>query len=281
MRDVIIDHIPVGENRPLLVIAGPCVIEDEDLTFYTAHRLKEICGIIGLPLLFKSSFDKANRSSLGSYRGPGIERGLRVLSEVKKKFGLPVVSDVHSVEQVRPAAQALDVLQIPAFLCRQTDIILAAAETGLPVNIKKGQFLAPWDMGNIVDKFTSTGNRGLLLTERGSSFGYNNLVVDYRGLPIMRALGCPVIFDVTHSLQLPGGRGQSSGGQREFAGPLARAAVAVGVDGLFMEVHPEPDRALCDGPNMIALDAVPQLLKEAKDIRDLLSTRVPGKEGKL
>ena len=280
MRDVIIDHIPVGDNHPLLVIAGPCVIEDEDLTFHTAERLKEICGSIGLPLLFKSSFDKANRSSLGSYRGPGIDRGLRVLSEVKKKFGLPVVSDVHSVEHVRPAAEVLDVLQIPAFLCRQTDIILAASATGMPVNIKKGQFLAPWDMRNIVDKFTSTGNRGLLLTERGSSFGYNNLVVDYRGLPIMRALGCPVIFDVTHSLQLPGGRGQSSGGQREFAGPLARAAVAVGIDGLFMEVHPEPDRALCDGPNMIALDALPQLLKEAKDIRDLLFTRVPGKEGR-
>jgi 2-dehydro-3-deoxyphosphooctonate aldolase (KDO 8-P synthase) len=279
MYDVIIDHIHVGDNRPLLVIAGPCVIEGEDLTFHTARRLKEICDGLGLPLLFKSSFDKANRTSVGSYRGPGIEKGLRVLSDVKEKLGVPVVSDVHSVEQVRPAAQVLDVLQIPAFLCRQTDIILAASETGSPVNIKKGQFLAPWDMRNIVEKFTSTGNRRLLLTERGSSFGYNNLVVDYRSLPIMRALGCPVIFDVTHSLQLPGGRGQSSGGQREFAAPLARAAVAVGIDGLFMEVHPEPDRALCDGPNMIALDAVPQLLKEARDIRDLLFTRVPGSGG--
>jgi 2-dehydro-3-deoxyphosphooctonate aldolase (KDO 8-P synthase) len=280
MCDVLIDNIHVGDNRPLLVIAGPCVIEDEDVTFYTARRLQEICDRLGLPLLFKSSFDKANRTSVVSYRGPGIDKGLRVLSEVKKKFGVPVVSDVHSVEQVRPAAQVLDVLQIPAFLCRQTDIILAASETGSPVNIKKGQFLAPWDMRNIVDKFTSTGNRRLLLTERGSSFGYNNLVVDYRGLPIMRALGYPVIFDVTHSLQLPGGRGQSSGGQREFAGPLARAAVAVGIDGLFMEVHPEPDRALCDGPNMIALDAVPQLLKEARDIRELLCTHVPGSEGR-
>jgi 2-dehydro-3-deoxyphosphooctonate aldolase (KDO 8-P synthase) len=279
MCDVLIDNIHVGDNRPLLVIAGPCVIEDEDVTFYTARRLQEICDRLGLPLLFKSSFDKANRTSFVSYRGPGIDKGLRVLSEVKKKFGVPVVSDVHSVEQVRPAAQVLDVLQIPAFLCRQTDIILAASETGSPVNIKKGQFLAPWDMRNIVDKFTSTGNRRLLLTERGSSFGYNNLVVDYRGLPIMRALGYPVIFDVTHSLQLPGGRGQSSGGQREFAGPLARAAVAVGIDGLFMEVHPEPDRALCDGPNMIALDAVPQLLNEARDIRDLLFTHAPEREG--
>lgn len=190
-----------------------------------------------------------------------------------------MISDIHSVEQVRAAAQALDVLQIPAFLCRQTDLILAASETGMPVSIKKGQFLAPWDMKNLVDKFTSTGNRRLLITERGSSFGYNNLVVDFRGLPIMRSLGCPVIFDVTHSLQLPGGQGQRSGGQREFAGPLARAAVAVGVDGLFMEVHPEPDKALCDGPNMIPLDKVPQLLKEARDIHALLSAQNPGREG--
>lgn len=277
--EVIIDHIHIGDTHPLLIIAGPCVIENEDVTLYTAGKLKEICGSIGLPLLFKSSFDKANRASLGSYRGPGMDKGLRILAEVKKKFGIPVISDIHSVEQVRAAAQALDVLQIPAFLCRQTDLILAASETGMPVSIKKGQFLAPWDMKNLVDKFTSTGNRRLLITERGSSFGYNNLVVDYRGLPIMRSLGCPVIFDVTHSLQLPGGQGQRSGGQREFAGPLARAAVAVGVDGLFMEVHPEPDKALCDGPNMIPLDKVPQLLKEARDIHALLFAQNPGREG--
>jgi 2-dehydro-3-deoxyphosphooctonate aldolase (KDO 8-P synthase) len=276
---VIIDHIPIGDNHPLLIIAGPCVIEDEAITLYTAEKLKGICSSIGLPLLFKSSFDKANRTSLGSYRGPGIERGLRILSEVRKKFGIPVISDIHSVEQVRTASQVLDVLQIPAFLCRQTDLILAASETGMPVSIKKGQFLAPWDMKNLVDKFTSTGNRRLLITERGSSFGYNNLVVDYRGLPIMRSLGCPVIFDVTHSLQLPGGQGQCSGGQREFAGPLARAAVAVGVDGLFMEVHPEPDKALCDGPNMLSLDTLPQLLKEVRDIHDLLFTQDSGREG--
>jgi 2-dehydro-3-deoxyphosphooctonate aldolase (KDO 8-P synthase) len=276
---VIIDHIPIGDNHPLLIIAGPCVIEDEAITLYTAEKLKGICSSIGLPLLFKSSFDKANRTSLGSYRGPGIERGLRILSEVRKKFGIPVISDIHSVEQVRTASQVLDVLQIPAFLCRQTDLILAASETGMPVSIKKGQFLAPWDMKNLVDKFTSTGNRRLLITERGSSFGYNNLVVDYRGLPIMRSLGCPVIFDVTHSLQLPGGQGQCSGGQREFAGPLARAAVAVGVDGLFMEVHPEPDKALCDGPNMLSLDTLPQLLKEVRDIHDLLFTQDAGREG--
>lgn len=277
--EVIIDHIHIGDTHPLLIIAGPCVIENEDVTLYTAGRLQEICGSIGLPLLFKSSFDKANRTSLGSFRGPGMDKGLRILAEVKKKFGIPVISDIHSVEQVRAAAQALDVLQIPAFLCRQTDLILAASETGMPVSIKKGQFLAPWDMKNLVDKFTSTGNRRLLITERGSSFGYNNLVVDFRGLPIMRSLGCPVIFDVTHSLQLPGGQGQRSGGQREFAGPLARAAVAVGVDGLFMEVHPEPDKALCDGPNMIPLDKVPQLLKEARDIHALLSAQNPGREG--
>lgn len=277
--EVIIDHIHIGDTHPLLIIAGPCVIENEDVTLYTAGKLKEICGSIGLPLLFKSSFDKANRASLGSYRGPGMDKGLRILAEVKKKFGIPVISDIHSVEQVRAAAQALDVLQIHAFLCRQTDLILAASETGMPVSIKKGQFLAPWDMKNLVDKFTSTGNRRLLITERGSSFGYNNLVVDYRGLPIMRSLGCPVIFDVTHSLQLPGGQGQRSGGQREFAGPLARAAVAVGVDGLFMEVHPEPDKALCDGPNMIPLDKVPQLLKEARDIHALLFAQNPGREG--
>lgn len=276
---VLIDHIPVGDNHPLLVIAGPCVIEDEAITLYTAEKLQGICSSIGLPLLFKSSFDKANRTSLGSYRGPGIDRGLRILSEVRKKFGIPVISDIHSVEQVRTASQVLDALQIPAFLCRQTDLILAASETGMPVSIKKGQFLAPWDMKNLVDKFTSTGNRRLLITERGSSFGYNNLVVDYRGLPIMRSLGCPVIFDVTHSLQLPGGRGQCSGGQREFAGPLARAAVAVGVDGLFVEVHPQPDKALCDGPNMLSLDTLPQLLKEVRDIHDLLFTQDPGRTG--
>jgi 2-dehydro-3-deoxyphosphooctonate aldolase (KDO 8-P synthase) len=276
---VLINHIPVGDNHPLLIIAGPCVIEDEATTLYTAEKLKGICGGVGLPLIFKSSFDKANRTSLGSYRGPGIDRGLSILSEVRKKFGIPVISDIHSVEQVRTASQVLDVIQIPAFLCRQTDLILAASETGMPVSIKKGQFLAPWDMKNLVDKFTSTGNRRLLITERGSSFGYNNLVVDYRGLPIMRSFGCPVIFDVTHSLQLPGGQGQCSGGQREFAGPLARAAVAVGVDGLFMEVHPEPDKALCDGPNMLSLDNLPQLLKEVRDIHGLLFTQVPGTEG--
>ena len=280
MEAVKINHINVGDGHPLLVIAGPCVIEDEDVTLYTAGRLKSICSGMGLSLVFKSSFDKANRTAIGSYRGPGIEKGLRILSEVKRKFDIPVISDIHSMEQVRAASQALDILQIPAFLCRQTDLIIAASETGMPVNIKKGQFLAPWDMKNLVDKFTSTGNRRLLITERGSSFGYNNLIVDYRGLPIMRSFGYPVIFDVTHSLQLPGGQGQCSGGQREFAEPLAKAAVAVGVDGLFLEVHPEPDKALCDGPNMISLDDLPRLLKAVRDIHALVTAQCSGLEQK-
>ncbi len=277
--EVTIGNIHIGESYPLLVIAGPCVIENRDITLSTAERLLEICNSIGLPLVFKSSFDKSNRTSLGSYRGPGIDEGLKLLSEVRETLGVPVISDIHSVEQVGPASQALDALQIPAFLCRQTDLILAASQTGMPVNIKKGPFLAPWDVRNIADKFISTGNRRLLITERGSSFGYNNLVVDYRGLPLMRSLGFPVVFDVTHSLQLPGGRGECSGGQREYAAPLARAAAAVGVDGLFMEVHPAPDKALCDGPNMVPLDEVRKLLEEARDIHALLWTRRPERRG--
>ena len=253
--------IPVGGENPLVVIAGPCVIENEEITLATAKALKEICGAVGLPLIFKSSYDKANRTSLSSYRGPGMERGLRTLWEVRQTLGIPVVSDVHSPGEMKPASAVLDMLQIPAFLCRQTDVILAAAGTGKPVNVKKGQFLAPWDIKNIIEKFVSTGNHSLLITERGTSFGYNNLVVDFRGLPIMRSFGYPVIFDVTHSLQLPGGKGSTSGGQREFAGPLARAAVAAGVDGLFMEVHPEPDKALCDGPNMIPLPDLRRMLE--------------------
>jgi 2-dehydro-3-deoxyphosphooctonate aldolase (KDO 8-P synthase) len=262
----------LGGNNPLFIIAGPCVIESEDVVFHAAQRLKEICGRIGLPLLFKSSYDKANRTSLSSFRGPGLEKGLKVLSDVRARFDIPVISDIHSVEDVRYASEVLDVLQIPAFLCRQTDLVLAASNTGKTVNIKKGQFLAPWDIKNIIDKFTSTGNKNLFITERGASFGYNNLVVDYRGIPIMRSFGYPVVFDVTHSLQLPGGMRKSSGGQREFAEPLAKAAVSVGVDGLFMEVHPEPDKALCDGPNMIKLDEVENLLKICKAIDELLKS---------
>ncbi|MBI5214044.1 MAG: 3-deoxy-8-phosphooctulonate synthase [Nitrospirae bacterium] len=265
-----IQNIIVGDNNPPVIIAGPCVIENEDITLHTAEKLKEICRAAGLPFIFKSSYDKANRTSLSSYRGPGIEKGLRILSDVKSKFNIPLISDVHSAEEVNTASDVLDALQIPAFLCRQTDLILAASKAGKPVNIKKGQFLAPWDIKNIIEKFTSTGNKNLFITERGTSFGYNNLVVDFRAFPLMRSFGYPVIFDVTHSLQLPGGQGICSGGQREFAEPLARAAVAVGVDGLFMEVHPEPDKALCDGPNMIKLDEVEKMLRTVKSIYGLL-----------
>lgn len=270
-KEVIIARTKFGGKNPLLIIAGPCVIESEDITFNTARRLKELCRKAGLRFVFKSSYDKANRTSLKSFRGPGLKKGLRVLSDIRSRLEIPVISDVHSLKEVRPAAEALDALQIPALLSRQTDLIIAAAKTGKPVNIKKGQFLAPWDIKNIIEKFLSTGNRSLSITERGTSFGYNNLVVDFRGFPIMRSFGYPVIFDVTHSLQLPGGRGTSSGGQREFAEPLARAAVAAGVDGLFMEVHPEPEKALCDGPNMIRLDDMPTLLKTVKDIHSLVS----------
>ncbi len=265
-----INDINVGNNNLPLIIAGPCVIENEDVTFYTAQKIKDICTSVGLPFIFKSSFDKANRTSVTSFRGPGIDKGLRILSDVKSRFNIPVISDVHSVEEVKPAAEVLDALQLPAFLCRQTDLIIAASKTGKPVNAKKGQFLAPWDIKNIIDKFTSTGNQNLMITERGTSFGYNNLVVDFRGFTIMRSFGYPVIFDVTHSLQLPGGQGSCSGGQREFAEPLARAAVAAGVDGLFMEVHPEPDKALCDGPNMINFDTLLNLLKAVKSIHSAL-----------
>jgi len=267
-REISIASAKLGGNNPLLIIAGPCVIESEEIVFYTAEKLKETCRTIGLPLLFKSSYDKANRTSLSSFRGPGFEKGLRILSDVRSKFDIPIISDIHSVEEVNPASEVLDALQIPAFLCRQTDIILYASRTGKPVNVKKGQFLAPWDIKNIIEKFISTGNQNIFVTERGSSFGYNNLVVDFRGLPIMQSFGFPVIFDITHSLQLPGGMGKSSGGEREFAEPLAKAAVAVGVDGLFMEVHPEPDRALCDGPNMIKLDEVDKILTIVKAIYD-------------
>jgi 2-dehydro-3-deoxyphosphooctonate aldolase (KDO 8-P synthase) len=258
--------LSVGEGCPLLIIAGPCVIESEDLTFHTAKRLKEICGAAGLPLIFKSSYDKANRTSLNSYRGPGLDKGLRILSDIKGKLDIPLLSDVHSADEVRVASSVLDVLQIPAFLCRQTDLILTASRSGKTVNIKKGQFLAPWDMEHIIGKFRSTGNERLMITERGSSFGYNNLVVDFRALPIMRSFGYPVIFDVTHSLQLPGEQGSCSGGQREFAAPFARAAAAVGVDGLFLEIHPEPEKALCDGPNMMNLEDFEAMLVDVKSI---------------
>ncbi|MFN3476201.1 MAG: 3-deoxy-8-phosphooctulonate synthase [Candidatus Methylomirabilales bacterium] len=265
-REVRIGNAAIGGGRPLTLIAGPCVIEGEDFLLRVAERLQAICHAAQIPLIFKSSYDKANRTSLFSFRGPGLEEGLRILEKVRKELGLPVLTDVHEVNQVAMAAGVVDVLQIPAFLCRQTDLILAAAGTGKPVNVKKGQFLSPWEVKNIIEKVISTGNHHLLLTERGTSFGYNNLVVDMRSLPIMRGFGYPVVFDATHSVQLPGGAGTASGGQRAFIPYLARAAVAVGCDALFMEVHPDPDRAPSDGPNMVKLDDLPSLLQQVKAI---------------
>ncbi len=262
VREVKIGAVKIGGRRPLVLIAGPCVIESETLCLETAAFLKELTHSLNIPFVFKSSYDKANRSSLRSFRGPGLEKGLQILSRVKEELGLPILADVHRFEELDLAGQVLDVLQIPAFLCRQTDFVLSVARTGKGVNVKKGQFLAPWDVLNIIEKIQSTGNESILLTERGASYGYNNLVADMRSLVILRDMGFPVIFDVTHSLQLPGGQGISSGGQREFIAALARAAVAVGIDGLFMEVHPNPDLALCDGPNSQPLRDLGPLLEQ-------------------
>jgi 2-dehydro-3-deoxyphosphooctonate aldolase (KDO 8-P synthase) len=270
MQTVKIGNITIGNGHPLVLIAGPCVIESEKLCLDTALRLKEIAGRCGCPFIFKSSFDKANRLSLDSYRGPGLAKGLAILSKIKDKIKVPVLSDIHCVEQVNEAAEVLDVIQIPALLCRQTDILVAAAKTGKAVNIKKGQFLAPWDILPIIKKAESAGNRRIIITERGFSFGYNNLVSDFRSLKIMRDFGYPVIYDATHSVQLPGGKGSSSGGQREFVEALARAAVAFGCDGLFLEVHPAPDKALCDGANMISLKSLEKLLRQVRKIERVL-----------
>ena len=267
-RPVGIAGLTIGGGAPLALIGGPCAIEDERHALMMAERLKRITADARVPFIYKSSYDKANRSSVHSYRGPGLKEGLRILARVKEATGLPVLSDVHDVAEVEPAAGVLDVLQVPAFLCRQTDLLLACGRTRRPVNVKKGQFLAPRDMVNVVEKIRSTGNDAILLTERGTSFGYNNLVVDFRGLPIMRGLGFPVIFDATHSVQLPGGAGDRSGGERQYVQALARAAVAVGVDALFMEIHEDPDRTLpdgrplSDGPNMLRVDDLPRLLDE-------------------
>ena len=254
----------VGLDRPLFLIAGPCVIESEQLALDTAGRLQEITGRLGIPFIYKSSFDKANRSSYQSYRGPGLEEGLKILEKVKAEIGVPVLTDVHEYTPLAEVAAVVDVLQTPAFLCRQTDFIQNVARQGKPVNIKKGQFLSPWEMGNVVAKARMTGNDHLMVCERGASFGYNNLVSDMRGLAVMRATGCPVVFDATHSVQLPGGQGTASGGQREFVPVLARAAVAAGVAGLFMETHPDPDHALSDGPNAWPLDRMEPLLATLK-----------------
>ncbi len=266
-----IDNLRVGQGSPLVLIAGPCVIEDYETTRKIAGHLKEITAKLGMPFIFKASFDKANRTSVAAFRGPGLSEGLKVLEEIKTEFGIPILSDVHRISEIPAAARVLDIIQIPAFLCRQTDVIVEVAKSGRAVNIKKGQFLAPWDIVNVVEKITSTGNRRILITERGTMFGYNNLVVDFRGLAIMRQTGYPVIFDATHSVQLPGGAGKSSGGQREYAPVLARAAVAAGVDGVFMEVHTDPEQALCDGPNALKLDTIHDLLSRLKTIHHTIS----------
>lgn len=270
-KQVRIGKLTLGGGAPLLLVAGPCVIESEDHLLRIGEAIKVVCEACRVPLILKSSYDKANRSSGCSFRGPGSEEGLRILERVKARLGVPVISDIHDVNQVSAAAEVLDILQIPAFLCRQTDLLLAAARSGKPVNVKKGQFLSPWDAGNIVEKLRSAGSEAIVLTERGSSFGYNNLVVDIRSLPVMRSFGYPVLFDVTHSLQLPGGAGDASSGQSQFIPYIARAAVAAGVDGLFMEVHPDPANAPSDGPNMLRLDALPGLLSQLLEVQRVVA----------
>jgi len=260
MKKIIVGGVEIGGGAPLALIAGPCVIEDEALTMTIAADLQAITEKLGIPLIFKASYDKANRTSVDSYRGPGLTRGLEVLQKVRRTFSIPVLSDVHRFEEIAPAADVLDVLQVPAFLCRQTDFVIEIARRAKAVNIKKGQFLAPWDIVHILSKLEQAGNENILLTERGVSFGYNNLVVDFRSFPILRGTGYPVVFDATHSVQLPGAAGKASGGDRNMVPCLARAAVAAGIDALFFEVHPDPDRALCDGPNSLVLDSLPGLL---------------------
>jgi 2-dehydro-3-deoxyphosphooctonate aldolase (KDO 8-P synthase) len=265
-REVQVNSVTVGGDRPLVLVAGPCVIEAEEVTLRIAKGIEEIASRVGMALIFKSSYDKANRSSIHSYRGPGLDEGLRILRRVKEELRLPVLSDVHRFEEIERASALLDVIQVPAFLCRQTDFIVEVARTGKAINIKKGPFLAPWDMRNVIEKVTSTGNQNLLLTERGTTFGYNNLVSDMRSLAIMRSFGYPVVYDATHSVQLPGAGGDRSGGQRELVPQLARAAAATGIDALFMEVHEDPSRALCDGGNSVSLDEIGYFLTQVKEI---------------
>jgi len=265
-REINIRGVKIGGNNPFVLIAGPCAIESERATLDAATRLKKMTSDLGIPFIFKSSYDKANRSSFKSYRGPGLKQGLQILRRVASELDLPVLSDVHRFEEIASAAEVLDIIQIPAFLCRQTDFVMDVAKTGKVVNIKKGQFLAPWDIRNAAEKAAATGNENIIITERGVSFGYNNLIADMRALPIIRDFGYPVMFDATHSVQLPGAGGTASSGDRKFVPHLTRAAVAVGVDALFMEVHACPDEALCDGPNMLSLDELPALLKQAQEI---------------
>ncbi len=269
MKEVRVKGCVIGGDSPLILIAGPCVIEDYDSTIGIAERLKSLADSLSIPLIFKASYDKANRSSKDSFRGPGLE-GLGILKEVSERFSIPVLTDVHCRRDVAAVAEVVDVIQIPAFLSRQTDLIIETARSGKVVNIKKGQFMSPHDIENVIEKVVSTGNEMLMITERGVSFGYNNLVVDFRSIPIMRSYGYPVIFDVTHSVQLPGGRGKSSGGEKDMIPYLARAGVAIGIDGIFMEVHREPEKALCDGPNSISIGELPALLEQLKDIDRLV-----------
>lgn len=269
VKSVVIGNTTVGGDGKLFVMAGPCVIEDPDRILKIGQEMKRICEKLGVTYIFKASYDKANRSSYKSFRGPGLVEGLKILKEVKKELQVPIISDVHSIEQIEPAADVLDVLQIPAFLCRQTDLLEAAAKTGKCVSIKKGQFMAPSDMKNVLEKMSHLGNENLMLTERGFSLGYHNLVVDMRSFPIMRSFGYPVVFDATHSVQLPGGAGTSSSGQRQYIGNLARAAAGAGIDGVFMEVHDNPAEALCDGPNMLYLSQVENVLRDMIAINEI------------
>ncbi len=269
-RTQITDNLFIGDDCKLTLIGGPCVIESEDFTLKMAEEIRKVCDRLNISFIFKSSFDKANRTSISSFRGQSLEQGLEILQKVKDKIGVPVLTDIHDSHQAAPVAQVVDVLQIPAFLCRQTDLLLAAAATGRAINVKKGQFLAPWDMKNVVKKLEAGGAKNILLTERGTSFGYNTLVVDFRSFPQMRELGYPVVFDATHSVQMPGGQGNKSGGQREFVPYLARAAAAVGIDALFMEVHENPDMAPSDGPNMVPLAQLESVLKGIVSVRDAL-----------
>ncbi len=261
-RSIATGPFSIGGQNPLALIAGPCVIESEKIAMEIAEKLKRITEDLHVPFIFKASYDKANRTSIKSFRGPGLNDGLKILQKIKTELDLPILSDVHKEEEIDPAAEVLDILQIPAFLCRQTDLLVKAAQTGKPINVKKGQFLAPWDMKNVVVKLEESGNSNILLTERGATFGYNNLVVDMRSLVLMREHGYPVIFDATHSLQQPGGQGTTSGGQSEMVPDLARGAIAVGCDALFMEVHTDPGKALSDGPNMLQIDLLPELLEQ-------------------
>jgi len=269
MKQIQLNHFKIGAGEGFVLVAGPCVLETEEAALDIAYFLKELTGKLQIPFIFKASYDKANRTSLRSYRGPGAEKGLKILENIKVKTGVPVLSDVHRFEEIDAAADVLDVLQIPAFLCRQTDFVMDVARKAKMVNVKKGQFLAPWDVSNIIEKIRDAGNENILVTERGASFGYNNLVFDVRSLPILRAMGYPVIFDATHSVQLPGGAGTASGGQRDMVPYLVRAAVAAGVDGVFMEVHPDPEKALCDGANSLYLNTLEELLTTLKKMDEI------------